>query len=453
MRESSSDKTVKNNGIDSCLCRNGTKVMQELIQVNHLSFKYDKSEIVSDLTFAVTQGEILGIIGPNGSGKTTMLRLLSGILNPQSGQIIIMDKNLPEWNRKTLATQIATVPQDTYIPFNYTVREIILMGRTPHLRLLQFEGKQDYTLTDQAMAFTDTLDLSDRYFDALSGGERQRALIARALVQEPSILFLDEPTAHLDINHQIEILDLVKRLNAEQHLTVILVTHDLNLAAGYCDRLILLSKGKIYCSGTPKEVITEPNIQQVYQTKVAVSYHPITGVPQVNLVSQTPFQRYAAKKTKLHVIGGGGASAALLRRLAIEGYPITVGVLNIGDTDEITANSMHLKIVRENPFSPISDKAIQECRKLIEQTDYVILERIMVGNGNLANLELVQYALALAKPVMVLNQRQPFDFTTDRKAMRLFEEIIQQGAILVNNHEEIFEKLEVENIQSLQSIK
>jgi iron complex transport system ATP-binding protein len=424
--------------------------MESLIQVNKLSFKYDNTDILSDVSFSATQGEILGIIGPNGSGKTTILRLLSNILQPQSGQIKIKNKELSEWSRKTLATQIAIVPQDTYIPFNYTVREIVLMGRTPHLRLLQFEGKQDYTLTDQAMAFTDTLDLSDRYFDALSGGERQRALIARALVQEPTILFLDEPTAHLDINHQIEILDLVKRLNAEQHLTVILVTHDLNLAAGYCDRLILLSKGKIFCSGTPKEVINEPNIQKVYQTKVVVSYHPITGVPQVNLVSQTPFQHFAPKRTKIHVIGGGGASAALLRRLAIEGYPVTTGVLNIGDTDEIIANSMHLSVIRENPFSPISNQAILECRRSIEQTDYVILERIMVGNGNLANLELAGYVLRLGKPVFVLRQTEPFDFTTGKKATQLYEQFIQQGAILVDDHEEIFDKVGVENIQPLQ---
>ncbi|MDI6784401.1 MAG: heme ABC transporter ATP-binding protein [bacterium] len=415
--------------------------MQELIQIKNLSFKYEKANILSEVTFSVNRGEILGIIGPNGSGKTTILRLLTGILHPESGKIIVADKELSFWNRKELATQVAVVPQDTFVPFNYTVREIILMGRTPHLRLLQFEGKQDFEIMDQSMAFTDTLDLSDRYFDALSGGERQRALIARALVQEPTILLLDEPTAHLDLNHQIEILDLVKRLNAEKQLTVIFVTHDLNLAAGYCDRLILLSQGKLFCSGSPKEVITEHNIMQVYGTKVIVSYHPITGVPQVNLVSQTPFQRFTPKKTKIHIIGGGGASASLMRRLAIEGYPVTAGVLNIGDTDEVTANSLPLFVIRENPFSPISHKAIQECRKTIEQTDCVILERIMVGNGNLANLELAIYALELKKPVLVLKQSNPFDFTTGIKATEIYQQIIQQGAIQVEDHEAILEYL------------
>jgi iron complex transport system ATP-binding protein len=415
--------------------------MQELIQVDNLSFRYDKTDILCEVTFSVKQGEILGIIGPNGSGKTTILRLLTGIQHPLSGEISIAEKKLSFWNRKELAKQIAVVPQDTFVPFNYTVREIILMGRTPHLRLLQFEGKQDYAILDQAMAFTDTLDLSTRYFDALSGGEKQRALIARALVQEPTILLLDEPTAHLDLNHQIEILDLVKRLNAEQNLTVVFVTHDLNLAAGYCNRLILLSQGKIASSGPPKEVITESNILQVYGTKVIVSYHPLTSVPQVNLVSQTPFQRYTRKKTKIHVIGGGGVSAGLLRRLAIEGYPVTAGVLNVGDTDEITANSMHLNVIRELPFSAISDRAIQDCRKIIEQTDCVILDRIMVGNGNLANLALAEYALVLEKPVYVLIQHKPFDFTTSKKATELYHQIKQQGAIPVEDYEEIFNQL------------
>ena len=415
--------------------------MQELIRVDNITFKYDKTDVLSEVTFSVEQGEILGIIGPNGSGKTTILRLLTGILHLQSGNIIIAGQEISSWFRKELAQQIAVVPQDTFIPFNYTVHEIILMGRTPHLRLLQFEGKKDYEILDQAMAFTDTLDLSDRYFDALSGGERQRALIARALVQEPTILLLDEPTAHLDLNHQIEILDLVKRLNAEKQLTVIFVTHDLNLAAGYCDRLILLSQGKLFCSGFPKEVITESNIVQVYKTKVVVSYHPITGVPQVNLVSQTPFQRFTPKKTKIHVISGGGVSASLLRRLAIEGYPVTAGILNVGDTDEVTANSLHLFVVRENPFSPISAQAIQSCRKTIEQTDCIILERIMVGNGNLANLELVLYALELKKPALVLKQTNPFDFTTGKKATEIYQQIMQQGAIQVEDHEAILEYL------------
>ncbi|MCX7920277.1 MAG: heme ABC transporter ATP-binding protein [bacterium] len=414
--------------------------MQPLIQVEKITFAYGRTAILSDITFAVEPGEILGIIGPNGSGKTTLLRLLTGILQAQSGTILISGKEIALWTRNELAKRIAVVPQDTFVPFNYTVREIVLMGRTPHLRLLQFESSKDVAILNQAMALTDTLEVSERYFDALSGGEKQRALIARALVQEPTILLLDEPTAHLDLNHQIEILDLVKRLNVEENLTVIFVTHDINLAAGYCHRLILLFDGTIFCSGSPQEVITEENIRQVYGTNVVVSEHPLTGVPQVNLLSWSPFERYEPKTTKVHVIGGGGASASLLRRLAIEGYPVTVGVLNIGDTDELVANSLHLEVVREQPFSPISDQAMNRCRNLIDRTDCVILARIMVGNGNLANLALALYAAEQKKRLFVIEPQDPFDFTGG-KAKSFYERIYQHGAIRIKHTEEILEYL------------
>ncbi len=257
--------------------------MTDLMAIENISFNYEESPILQDVTLTIRSGEVLGIIGPNGSGKTTLLRLLTGILHPRQGRILLEGKDLKQWKRKELTTRIAVVPQDTYIPFTYTVSEIVLMGRTPYLHLLEVESKHDFEIAGQMMQLTDTLEFSDRYFDALSGGEKQRVLIARALVQEPDILLLDEPTAHLDINHQIDILNLVKKLNREKQVAVVLVTHDLNTASLYTDRLMLLSKGQRVALGVPAEVITQDNIRNVYGTEVLIHRHPTSGVPQVIL--------------------------------------------------------------------------------------------------------------------------------------------------------------------------
>jgi iron complex transport system ATP-binding protein len=260
--------------------------MDAIFTVKNLRFKYDKSWVLDGLSFEVREGEILGIIGPNGSGKTTILRILSRVLIPQEGEVRIKGKNLLQLEQKEIAKIIGVVPQDTYFPFPFPVGEVVLMGRSPWLSGFSFESKKDLQIASQAMALTNTLGLSSRLIFELSGGERQRTIIARALAQEPQVMLLDEPTAHLDIGYQIEIYDLIKRLNVEKKLTIIVVSHDLNLASEYCDYLILLNAGRIYKMGSPKEVITEENLSTVYGSKVLVEENPVTGAPRVILLSK-----------------------------------------------------------------------------------------------------------------------------------------------------------------------
>lgn len=255
-------------------------------KVKDLRFRYDESWVLDGLSFEVKKGEILGIIGPNGSGKTTILRILSRVLIPQEGEVYLNGKNLLELSQKEIAQVIGVVPQDTYFPFPFTVGEVVLMGRSPWLSNFGFETEKDLKIASQAMALTNTLTFSDRLIFELSGGERQRAIIARALAQKPRVMLLDEPTAHLDIGYQIEIYDLVKKLNAEKGLTLIIVAHDLNLASEYCDRLLLVDRGRIYQMGSPKEVITEENLFKVYRSRVLVEENPVTGAPRVTLLSK-----------------------------------------------------------------------------------------------------------------------------------------------------------------------
>jgi iron complex transport system ATP-binding protein len=267
-----------------------------IVQLKKVGFRYAKDWVLKDVSFQISEGEFLGIIGPNGSGKTTLLKIIDRILMPQEGGIWLNGESINEMKRDALARMIAVVPQDSPITFSFSVKEIVLMGRAPYLGRLRFEGKRDYEIAHRAMEVTDTLPFADRSINELSGGERQRILIARALAQQPQIILLDESTAFLDIKHQIDFFDLIKTLNRKEGMTVISVTHDINLASLYCDRMILLNAGNIHCMGTPNEVITEPNIKEVYETDVSVDRNPKTGLPRVTLMSSNPSDQGSRSK-------------------------------------------------------------------------------------------------------------------------------------------------------------
>lgn len=260
--------------------------MNTLVKVNNLSGGYGKEMVINDVSFDIKRGEFLGIIGPNGSGKSTLLRLMSRVLLPQKGMVAFEDEDITNMRLKELCRRIAFVPQDTVISFSFSVWEIVLMGRIPHLGRLQLETKKDFIIAERSLLLTDSLQLKERSIDQLSAGERQRVIIAKALAQEPVLLLLDEPTSHLDIGHQIEILDLLKKLNRERNLSIVMVLHDLNLASEYCNRIILLNEGEIFKSGSPQEILTYQNIEAVYKTVVVVNKNPISSKPYVMLVSK-----------------------------------------------------------------------------------------------------------------------------------------------------------------------
>jgi iron complex transport system ATP-binding protein len=255
------------------------------IQAESISFSYGQKPVLEDVSFSLKPGQMTALIGPNGSGKTTLLKIINGTLCPQSGLMRIDGRETTRWSRRELARKVAIVPQDGSLIFPFYTEEIILMGRFPHLNAYRFEGKRDYRVVREAMEKTNTLALAARRFNELSAGERQRVLIARALAQEPEILLLDESTVFLDLKHQAQFLSLLKNLNAERNLTVIFVTHDVNLAAKNAPHVILLASGKIYAIGTPAEVITAENIQKVYEVNVGVDRDPHDGSPRVTLLT------------------------------------------------------------------------------------------------------------------------------------------------------------------------
>jgi len=273
--------------------------MKKVIEARRLSYSYGDLPVLGDLSFSVFQGDFFVVIGPNGSGKTTLLKCISRILRPRAGRLEILGRPLQHYSRRSLARSIALVPQTTPVDFPFTVTEVVLMGRSPHLGLLGVEHQQDLDMARQAMEFTGVLSLAHRRVDELSGGERQRAMIARAICQEPQIILLDEPTASLDLAHQVRIMDLMEQLRDERQVTIVMVSHDINLAALYGSRLMLLKEGRILSLGSPSEVLTFQTLEAAYECPLLVDKSPLGDFQRVTLVPQKFIDPHIQKKLRM----------------------------------------------------------------------------------------------------------------------------------------------------------
>lgn len=258
--------------------------MHNIFEITNLQVTIQKKAILHNINFCVQTGDFLGIIGPNGAGKSTLIKALSRIYNNSKGSILLDGKSIFDYSRKELASIIGVLPAELYVPYDFNVFDIVSMGRTPYIRFSSRLTEHDKKIINDSMIHTDILNLTDRIFNSLSSGEKQRVLIAQALAQEPKILLLDEPTSHLDINHQKEIMDLLWGLNNKDKLTILFVSHDINCAAEYCNTILFLKDGCIIHTGTPKEVLTSENIHKLYGLNVHVSPNVVSGNPHVCLV-------------------------------------------------------------------------------------------------------------------------------------------------------------------------
>jgi len=255
------------------------------VKLCDIKISYGTRPVIRGISFEATEGKLTGLIGPNGCGKTTLIKGLTRILPLQSGCVFLNSHDLGKMKRDEVARLAAVVPQNPIIPDLFTAFEVVLMGRTPHLGLFKYEGARDMAVVRDAMQATQTDIFAERHVGELSGGEKQRLMLARALAQEPKILLLDEPTAHLDIKYQIETLELVHRLCREKNLAVIVALHDLNLAAQYCDLLVMLQNGLVHSCGAPSEVITARTIEEVYGAKVYVHLNPVNNLPFTAIIA------------------------------------------------------------------------------------------------------------------------------------------------------------------------
>jgi len=257
--------------------------MEPILTLSNAGFRYGSSWAVRGVDLDVFPGEMLGMLGPNGSGKTTLLKLLDGMLLPHEGEVLVQGKSMVNLKRGDVAKVVAMVAQENFFRFSFSVLEVVLMGRFPHLGRLQFERDKDVRIAVNALRATHSLELSKRSIHELSGGEKQRVLLARALAQEPGVILLDEPTSFLDLKYKKEIFDLIAGLTQEKGLAVVVVSHDIDLVSQYCHRIVMLKQGSLHLAGTPDQVIGAASIEEVYECAVLVDRNPVTGKPRVSL--------------------------------------------------------------------------------------------------------------------------------------------------------------------------
>jgi iron complex transport system ATP-binding protein len=257
------------------------------ISVKDLSFSIEKRKLLKEINVDVSSGGFVGLIGPNGSGKSTLLKNIYRVLKPDAGVITLDEKNIFKLSPRNVAQNLSVVSQETPLLFDFTVSEIVSMGRFPHKKFLESDSTKDSEMVHQCLRKVGMENFIHTSFSSLSGGEKQRVIIARALAQEAKVLVLDEPTNHLDIHHQLQILDLVRKL----HITVIAALHDLNLAAAYCDRIYVIEKGEIIQSGEPSEILTKELLKNVFRVQADIMIHPITNKVHITYLSEAMLQK------------------------------------------------------------------------------------------------------------------------------------------------------------------
>jgi len=251
-------------------------MISTMLKLDKINFSYGTARVLQDINLSVSRGEFIAIIGPNGAGKSTLIKLIDRILPADSGQIQLDGRPLPAISHKELARTIAYLPQETNFAFSYTVREVILMGRFPYQKGVRAYNAEDFKVVQEMISLMEIERFSSRHFNELSGGEKQRVMIASALAQNPSIILLDEPTSALDLHHQIAIYQILKKLKEEKNLTVFVVTHDINLAAQFCDRVVLMGEGRLIRDGIPEEVLQFQLLQDTFGVKVYIDINPLT---------------------------------------------------------------------------------------------------------------------------------------------------------------------------------
>ena len=313
---------------------------RRVLEVDGLSTRLDGKLIIESVSISVDRGELVGVVGANGSGKTTLVRTLAGLLEGDSGDVaidgVVFRSGVANEgaSRQDMARLVAYMPQMAE-SHPFTAFESVLMGRYPHLGRFELEGSVDRQLAWEAMKRTATTEFVDRKLDTLSGGERQRVMLARVLVQQADLLLIDEPTASLDLRHQILMMDLVREEVSHKDAGAIVILHDLSLAARYCHRLVVLHEGRVLADGTPWEVLTSANLRKAFGVEGLVGPDPVTGKPHVLLIGKensTGSEELIGSGRKVHLVCGAGSGRELMHQLLVAGYEVTAGVLGVGDS-------------------------------------------------------------------------------------------------------------------------
>lgn len=420
--------------------------MNDQMRVEGLSFGYDLKKILEHIEMSIRKGSFLCLVGPNGSGKSTLLKLITGLLKPEEGVVYLEDRNINRIKSREMAKLVSFVPQNTALEFDFKVADVVLMGRYPYINKLRGETGEDTAKAEMAMEYTNTLHLRDRSFMELSGGERQRVILAQALAQEPEILILDEPVSHLDLQHQVEILNMIKKMCIDSKLTAVTVLHDLNMASAYGDYIVMLKDGRIRFQGTPAETLTVSNIKEIFNTDVYISVSPVGNKPYIYALTKPRIEKNGIR---VHVICGGGSGSGIISRLHTEGFDISSGVLTIGDLDWKVSKENNVSIAEEVPFVGITQEAYDRNLELAAQADAIVLTGLYIGRSNIRNIELLQEKSLSGKPLLILEDEsfEQRDYSGGAALEAYMEIKTMETAVLIeekNLYEEIIKAVDVD---------
>ena len=384
---------------------------------------YD-APVVSGATFEVRPGEIVGLIGPNGAGKTTLIRAVTGGARVFGGSIAVGQCAVGSYSRTELARLVAVLPQTAPSSFAFTAKQFVEMGRHAHVSRFGDLGPLDHAAVERALTLTDTGSLAGRRVDELSGGDLQRLTLAQALAQDPSVLLLDEPTSHLDLNHRLQVLDVVRSL-ADGGLAVLAVFHDLDMAARYSDRLVVIAGGGVAVQGSPAEVLTRRTLADVFGVAAVIGTDPVTGTVQVLPVVRSEATAVAERGVRVHVVSGSGTGAAIMRRLVLEGFEVSAGALSAEDTDGAVAGALGLPMQEIAPFASMTAQDEAAAHALARIAEVIVAVATPYGPENLGNLRAV--ADRAGKTVLVGTMTDDMDFSRG-EASALWSGLAASGA-------------------------
>ncbi|HBF4443875.1 TPA: ABC transporter ATP-binding protein [Clostridioides difficile] len=365
-----------------------------MLKTNNLSVGYNNNVVISNINVEVKNGEILCLLGSNGAGKTTLLRSLSKLISPIKGEIYLNGVNISCISRKALSKKMALVLTNRLLGDLMTVQDIVNIGRYPYTGFFGNLSKKDLIMVDEALESVDALHLKKRYFDELSDGEKQKVLVARALVQEPEIIILDEPTTHLDIKHRLELINILKKLSKEKSISVILSLHEIDIALKSCDKVALIKNNKVIAYGQPEDVVDEDIINSLYELDDK-NFNSLLGSVEISNKS----------KNEVFIIGGGGKATPIYRAFTKKGIGLYSGIIHENDIDYEIGRTMGIKMFTESPFEAISDESFNLAIRNLNDSKIIIDTGFSVGETNKRNIDIIKEALKLDKKVYSFRNR------------------------------------------------
>lgn len=357
-----------------------------MLNIQHAASGYGQHRVLKDVNFTVEEGDFIALIGSNGTGKSTLIKTIAGLIPLDGGTIEICGKDQAQLKPKERARMVAVVPQSYYVDYDFLVEDIIMMGRNPYSGFRKRNGKEDEEIVEKAMKMTNTDVFRGKSYNQLSGGERQRVVIARAIAQQPDIILLDEPTSALDTHYATEVMELISRLNQEENVTIMAVLHDINMAARYCKRMVMLRDGFVYADGRPDEIVNQKYMTELYQMQLMIRNNPLFAKPEM-----IPIRVLDPVKTEepkhVHVICGGNTAAMMLEELVSKGHKVTAGVVSPLSDDGMMCRNLGIEVIETLPFGEITEELQQKHLAMAADADVIMIADMPFGKGNIRVLD------------------------------------------------------------------